>query len=113
MLAVMTASHPETTFAEATSVKATSSHTYEADFPEDWCIGSGRFSLARIVAVSRKRWRDLLAPVVLVMPFSIFWYRTLCSTYSAVRCCSFGSSVKPYLQYRTVLPGSRVKPARC
>ena len=31
------------TFAEATSLKAKSSHTYEADFDDGWCIGSGKF----------------------------------------------------------------------
>jgi len=31
----------EKSFAEATAVKATSSHTYSAEFPDDWCIGSG------------------------------------------------------------------------
>jgi hypothetical protein len=31
----------EKTFAEATCVKAVSSHTYSAEFPNDWCIGSG------------------------------------------------------------------------
>lgn len=30
-----------TTFAEATTVKALSSHEYEAYFPDDWCIGTG------------------------------------------------------------------------
>jgi hypothetical protein len=29
------------TFAEATTLKAQSSHTYEADFCDSWCIGSG------------------------------------------------------------------------
>ncbi|CZT03513.1 uncharacterized protein RCO7_06114 [Rhynchosporium graminicola] len=33
-------SHKQVSFADAMSVKATSPHTYEADFPEDWCIGS-------------------------------------------------------------------------
>ncbi|GAW20056.1 hypothetical protein ANO14919_095500 [Xylariales sp. No.14919] len=28
------------TFAKATEVKATGSHTYSADFPSEWCIGS-------------------------------------------------------------------------
>jgi hypothetical protein len=32
---------PEKSFAEATAVKAISSHTYSAEFPDDWCIGSG------------------------------------------------------------------------
>ncbi|KAG4439514.1 hypothetical protein IFR05_004999 [Cadophora sp. M221] len=36
----MTASSQQMTFADATAVKALSSHTYEANFPDDWCIGS-------------------------------------------------------------------------
>ncbi|KAI9745477.1 MAG: hypothetical protein M1818_001011 [Claussenomyces sp. TS43310] len=31
---------PERSFAEATAIKQLSSHTYEAYFPDDWCIGS-------------------------------------------------------------------------
>ena len=38
----MTTSSQEVSFADATAVKATSSHTYEANFPNDWCIGSGK-----------------------------------------------------------------------
>ena len=30
------------TFAEATAVKATGPHTYEGNFPTEWCIGSGQ-----------------------------------------------------------------------
>jgi hypothetical protein len=37
----MSSSGESTTFAEATAVKASSSHEYEAYFPDDWCIGSG------------------------------------------------------------------------
>ena len=33
-----------TTFAEATAVKALSSHEYEAFFPDDWGIGTGILS---------------------------------------------------------------------
>ncbi|KAE9381353.1 hypothetical protein N431DRAFT_539023 [Stipitochalara longipes BDJ] len=36
----MSSSGDSTTFAEATGVKALSSHDYEAYFPDDWCIGS-------------------------------------------------------------------------
>ncbi|PMD39752.1 hypothetical protein L207DRAFT_489623 [Hyaloscypha variabilis F] len=36
----MCSSGESTTFAEATAVKASSSHEYEAYFPDDWCIGS-------------------------------------------------------------------------
>jgi len=37
----MVSSGDSTKFAEATAVKASSSHVYEAYFPDDWCIGSG------------------------------------------------------------------------
>jgi hypothetical protein len=37
----MVSSEDLTTFAEATAVKALSSHEYEAYFPSDWCIGAG------------------------------------------------------------------------
>ena len=33
----------ETTFAEATVVKALSSHEYEGNFPYDWQIGTGKY----------------------------------------------------------------------
>ncbi|KAH9221589.1 thioesterase-like superfamily-domain-containing protein [Leptodontidium sp. 2 PMI_412] len=36
----MTTSTQEVSFADATAVKVLSSHTYEANFPDDWCIGS-------------------------------------------------------------------------
>ncbi|PVH88270.1 hypothetical protein DL98DRAFT_508982 [Cadophora sp. DSE1049] len=36
----MTSSNQENSFADATAVKALSSHTYEACFPDDWAIGS-------------------------------------------------------------------------
>jgi hypothetical protein len=32
----------ETTFAQATAVKQQSSHEYLGDFPDDWCIGTGK-----------------------------------------------------------------------
>jgi len=32
---------PPKTFAEATALKQTSSHTYEAEFPDEWAIGTG------------------------------------------------------------------------
>jgi hypothetical protein len=41
----MASSKPEKTFAEATAVKAESSNTYSADFPSEWCIGSGTVCL--------------------------------------------------------------------
>lgn len=41
----MTTSTQEVSFADATAVKALSSHTYEANFPDDWCIGSGKISV--------------------------------------------------------------------
>jgi hypothetical protein len=31
----------KTTFAQATAVKQQSSHEYLAEFPDDWCIGTG------------------------------------------------------------------------
>jgi len=31
----------KTTFARATAVKQQSSHEYLAEFPDDWCIGTG------------------------------------------------------------------------
>ncbi len=31
-------------FAEATAVKALDSHHYQANFPDEWCIGSGPVS---------------------------------------------------------------------
>jgi hypothetical protein len=31
----------QTTFAQATAVKQQSSHEYLAEFPDDWCIGTG------------------------------------------------------------------------
>jgi hypothetical protein len=30
------------TFTEATAIKQLSSHQYVADFPDDWCIGTGK-----------------------------------------------------------------------
>lgn len=33
----------KTKFAEATAVKQQSSHEYLADFPDDWCIGTGEY----------------------------------------------------------------------
>jgi hypothetical protein len=46
----------ETTFAEATSVKALSSHEYEANFHDDWVIGTGtRSSSFHFVCVLRAR----------------------------------------------------------
>merc|ERR1711939_596440 len=38
--AAMTTSNQEKSFADATAAKALSSHTYEAQFPDDWAIGS-------------------------------------------------------------------------
>jgi hypothetical protein len=35
-------------FAEATITKSKSSHTYEADFCDSWCIGSGKASLEQL-----------------------------------------------------------------
>jgi len=37
----MASAEASTTFAEATTVKPLSSQEYEADFPNDWCIGTG------------------------------------------------------------------------
>jgi hypothetical protein len=46
----------ETTFAEATTVKALSSHEYEANFHDDWVIGTGtRSSSFPFVCVLRAR----------------------------------------------------------
>jgi hypothetical protein len=46
----------ETTFAEATAVKALSSHEYEANFHDDWVIGKGkRSSSFPVVCVLRAR----------------------------------------------------------
>ncbi len=46
----------ETTFAEATAVKALSSHEYEANFHDDWVIGTGkRSSSFPVVCVLRAR----------------------------------------------------------
>lgn len=38
----MTSPEAGTTFAEATALKRLSSHEYEANFVDDWCIGSGK-----------------------------------------------------------------------
>jgi hypothetical protein len=40
----MGSTEKETTFAEATAVKALSAHEYEAYFPDDWVIGTGTLS---------------------------------------------------------------------
>jgi hypothetical protein len=40
-----------TMFAEATAVKALSSHEYEAYFPSDWCIGAGTSRCLSFLAV--------------------------------------------------------------
>ena len=46
----------ETTFAEATAVKTLSSHEYEANFHDDWVIGTGkRSSSFPVVCVLRAR----------------------------------------------------------
>ncbi len=46
----------ETTFAEATAVKALSSHEYQANFHDDWVIGTGkRSSSFPVVCVLRAR----------------------------------------------------------
>jgi hypothetical protein len=52
----MVSSKVETTFGEATAVKALSSHEYEAHFHDDWVIGSGkRSSSFPFVWISRAR----------------------------------------------------------
>jgi hypothetical protein len=37
----------KTKFKDATAVKQQSSHEYSADFPDDWCIGTGKLPLSR------------------------------------------------------------------
>ncbi|KAI1810397.1 thioesterase-like superfamily-domain-containing protein [Poronia punctata] len=52
------------TFAEATAVKATGSHTYAAHFPSEWCIGSvthGGVVTATILRVASTHFRTTLA----------------------------------------------------
>ncbi|KAI8623631.1 thioesterase-like superfamily-domain-containing protein [Xylariaceae sp. FL1651] len=52
------------TFAEATAVKATGSHTYAADFPSEWCIGSvahGGVVTATILRVAGTHFRTTLS----------------------------------------------------
>ncbi|KAI1115275.1 thioesterase-like superfamily-domain-containing protein [Nemania sp. NC0429] len=52
------------TFAEATAVKATSSHTYTAHFPSEWCIGSvthGGVVTATILRVAATHFSTTLA----------------------------------------------------
>lgn len=51
------------TFAEATAITQLSSHTYSADFPDDWCIGSvphGGFVTAMFLTVAQDHFKSTL-----------------------------------------------------
>ncbi|TKA75565.1 hypothetical protein B0A49_04600 [Cryomyces minteri] len=53
-----------TSFAQATAVKAIDSHTYSAEFPTDWCIGSvphGGFVTAAFLQVASAHFRTTLS----------------------------------------------------
>ncbi|KAF2966336.1 hypothetical protein GQX73_g7216 [Xylaria multiplex] len=52
------------TFAEATAVKATGTHTYSANFPSEWCIGSvthGGVVIATLLRVAATHFSTTLA----------------------------------------------------
>lgn len=63
----MTMTSPKS-FADATTIKQLSSHTYSADFPSDWCIGNGRLENPHVLkyltmtSSSARRFRNLLLP---------------------------------------------------
>lgn len=45
---MMSSSDAGTSFEAATTLKVLSPHTYEANFVDDWCIGSGKMGLSAI-----------------------------------------------------------------
>ncbi|KAH7364263.1 thioesterase-like superfamily-domain-containing protein [Rhexocercosporidium sp. MPI-PUGE-AT-0058] len=60
----MTTSSQEVSFADATAVKALSSHVYEANFPDDWCIGSvphGGYVTSVFLQVASKHFKTTLS----------------------------------------------------
>ncbi|KAL3417274.1 thioesterase family protein [Phlyctema vagabunda] len=55
---------PSTTFAEATAIQRLSSHTYAANFPDDWCIGSvphGGYVTATFLRVAEEHFNGTLS----------------------------------------------------
>ncbi|APA07199.1 hypothetical protein SS1G_04074 [Sclerotinia sclerotiorum 1980 UF-70] len=68
----------DTTFADATKVQQLTSHTYSANFPDDWCVGSvphGGFITGVFLQVSTLHFRSTLSaqnqphPIILHLEF--------------------------------------------